>query len=102
MTAFRIIEHLDVVEDVLHGFIPGCIGLALDTLTLQQLEEALNNSIVVTVSTPPHAWRQPMRRQEIVPVLGGEREGTTHKNLWDELPSSCTSASPEIRPALPE
>ena len=72
VTAFLIVEHLDVVEDVLPGVIPDCIGLALDALTLQQLEEALNNSIVVTVSTPPHAWRQPMRRQEIVPVLAGK------------------------------
>ena len=30
MTTLGIVEHLDVVEDVLFGVIPGLIGLALD------------------------------------------------------------------------
>lgn len=34
VTVFRIVEHLDIVEDVLHGIVSGCIGLALDALTL--------------------------------------------------------------------
>ena len=71
VTAFRIVEHLDVVEDILPGVIPGCRGLALDALTLQQLEVAFSDSIVVTVSTSAHACFQPMRSQEIAPVLAG-------------------------------
>ena len=35
VTALGIVEHLDVVEDVLPGVIPACIGLALDALTLR-------------------------------------------------------------------
>ena len=80
MTAFRIVEHLDVVEDVLPGVIPGCIGLALDALTLQQLEEAFSDSIVVTVSTSAHACFQPMRRQEIAPVLADELQALIRMN----------------------
>lgn len=72
MTALGIVEHLNVVEHVLPGVIPGCIGLALDALTLQQLEEAFSDSIVVTVSRSAHACFQPMRSQEIAPVLAGK------------------------------
>lgn len=34
VTALRIVEHLDVVEDILSGVVPACIGLALDALAL--------------------------------------------------------------------
>lgn len=75
VTALRIVEHLDVVEDILPGVVPSCIGLALDTLALQKLEEAFSDRIVVTVSAPAHAGFQPMRRQKIAPVLAGELGG---------------------------
>jgi hypothetical protein len=73
VTTLGIVEHLNVVEDTLTGVTPGCIGLALDALTLQLLEEAFSDSIDVTVSTTAHACFQPMGSQEIAPVFAGER-----------------------------
>jgi hypothetical protein len=55
VTALRIVEHLDVVEDVLPGVVPGCVGLAPDALAFWKLEEAFSDSVVVTVSTSTHA-----------------------------------------------
>ena len=55
---FRIVEHLDVVEDVLPSFIPRCIYLAANSLSLQQLEKGLCHRIIVTVTAPAHALHQ--------------------------------------------
>ena len=41
MTASRVVEHLDVVEDIAAGQVSGLIDLAPDPLALEQLEEAL-------------------------------------------------------------
>jgi hypothetical protein len=55
VTALRIVEHLDIVEDGLPGVVRGCVGLALDALAFWKLEEAFSDSVVVTVSTSTHA-----------------------------------------------
>jgi len=43
MTTSRVVEHLDVVEDIAAGQIPGWIDLAPDALTFEQLKEALGS-----------------------------------------------------------
>ena len=50
MLAFRIVEHLDVVEHLLPGFGAGFVGLAPYPFALEQVEEALVDGIVVAVS----------------------------------------------------
>lgn len=35
VTALQIVDHFDIVEDVLPGVVPSCIGLALDADPLQ-------------------------------------------------------------------
>ena len=40
-----IVEHLDVVEHVLSGFIACPVGSAPDPFTLQQIEEALGEGV---------------------------------------------------------
>lgn len=55
---FRIVEHLDVVEDVLPGLIACRIYLTANSLPFQQLEKALGDCIVVAVTAPAHALYQ--------------------------------------------
>jgi hypothetical protein len=51
VAALRIVEHLDVVEDVLPGFIARCIDLAANTLPFQQLEKTLGDGVDAPMST---------------------------------------------------
>ena len=55
VTAFSVVKTLDVVEHVSLGFISSQVTSAVNALALQQAEEALNNSVVVTVATSTHA-----------------------------------------------
>ena len=54
MFAFRVIEHFDVVEDVLSGLFPRLVSSAADALAFEQVEEAFGDRIVMAVSTPAH------------------------------------------------
>ena len=54
MFALRIVEHLDVVEDVLPRVVSGFVGSASDTFALQEVEEAFGDGIVVTIASPAH------------------------------------------------
>ena len=72
MTALWVVEHLDVVEDIASGLIPGGIDLASNALTLEQLEEALCHSVVVAVAATTHAGDQIVIAQEALPVVAGE------------------------------
>ena len=55
MFALRIIEHLDVIKNILPRVVSGFVSSAPDAFALQEVEEAFCNSIVMTVSAPPHA-----------------------------------------------
>ena len=68
MFALRVIEHLDVVEDVLPCFISGSVGSASDAFALQEVEEAFGNSVVVAVSPSAHAMFEIVLLQECGPV----------------------------------
>jgi hypothetical protein len=50
MTASRVVEHLDAMEDIAASQIPGWIDLAPDALALEQLEEALGHGVVMAVA----------------------------------------------------
>jgi len=41
VTAFAVIEPLDVIKDIRFRFLPAFVGLPLDALTFEQREEAL-------------------------------------------------------------
>ena len=56
VTAYRIVEHFDIVKNVAAGVLSVFVGPSLDPLTLQELEEALGNGVVVAVSPAAHAW----------------------------------------------
>jgi len=50
MLALSIVEHLDVVEHILASIGAGFVDPATDPLPLEQVEEALDHGIIVTVS----------------------------------------------------
>ena len=68
MSAFRIIEHLDVIENITSGFFTGCVDLSSDSLSLQKLEKALGYSIVVAVSPSAHAADHIVGLKEALPI----------------------------------
>lgn len=71
MAPFRVVEHLDVVEDVGTGICSGGVDLAADALALEQLEEALADGVVVTVAAAAHAAEQVVVSQECLPLMAG-------------------------------
>ena len=72
MFALRIVEHLDVVEHILSGVGSCLVGSASYSLSLEQVEEALGNGIVVTVPVPAYRVFQIVMLQERCPVYTGE------------------------------
>lgn len=46
VTAPGIVEHLDVVEDILPDVVPACAGLALDALAFYKLEAVTCDCLV--------------------------------------------------------
>lgn len=68
MLALRVIEHLDVIEHLLPGFFAGSIVSPPDPFALEQVEEALGDSIVVTVSATAHRVLKIVGAQEGDPV----------------------------------
>ena len=46
----------------------GRVDVATDSLSFEQLEEALRNGVVVTVSPPAHAADDPVCPQECLPL----------------------------------
>ena len=55
MASFSIVEYLDVLKQVGPGFISGPVANAIDTLSLEDGEEALDDGIVVAVAGAAHA-----------------------------------------------
>ena len=54
MFTLRVIEHLNVVEDILPRVVSGFVGSASDAFALQEVEEAFGNCVVVAVSASAH------------------------------------------------
>ena len=71
MFAFRVIEHFDVVEDVLSGVLTGFVKATPDAFAFEQVEEAFCDSVVMAVSTPTHRMFKVMSSQERGPVTAG-------------------------------
>ena|SRR6187402_3999473 len=69
MSAYWVVKHLDVIEDI--GGNGGTIGVdpAPDSLLFQQAEEALRDGVVVTVAALTHARHHAVSLQERLPVI---------------------------------
>ena len=70
-----VIEHLDVAEDIDPSLIARRINLSANALSLEQLEEALCDCVVMAVAAPAHAAHQVVVAQEALPVMAGELGG---------------------------
>ena len=55
MFTLRVVEHLDVVENILPRVFSGFVGSASDAFAFQEVEEAFGHGIVMTVSASAHA-----------------------------------------------
>lgn len=80
MAALRVVEHLDVIEDIPARCFPVAIGLSPDALPLEQLEETLGHCVIVTVSAPAHAGNQVVGLQERLPVVTAELAALVRMN----------------------
>ena len=67
MLALRVVEHLNVLEHVLSGGLSGCIGPSSYPLALEELKEALGNSVVMAVPASAHAGFEIMLEEECPP-----------------------------------
>jgi hypothetical protein len=50
----RVVEHFDIIEDVLPAFFPAFVDSSLDSLTLLLLEKTLSDCIVMAIATTTH------------------------------------------------
>ena len=72
MLAHRVVEHLDVIEHVLPGFLACFLGTAPDTVALERREEALGDGIVMAVATSAHRVLKIVSPDERSPVHAGK------------------------------
>jgi hypothetical protein len=68
VSTLRVIEHLDVIENITSGFVTCCVDFSSDSLPLQKLEKAFGYGIVVAVSPPAHAADYIVGLQEALPI----------------------------------
>ena len=54
MFTLRVVEHTDVVENILPRVFSGFVGSASDAFAFQEVEEAFGSCVVVTVSASAH------------------------------------------------
>jgi len=66
VTALPIIEHLDVFEDVLFGFVSCGIVPMIDEFPLQRPEEAFDTGIVPAIARAAHAGREAVRHEHLL------------------------------------
>src|SRR5690606_13862733 len=72
MTPFRVVEHLNVVEDIRSGLFAGGIDAATDPFALEQLEEAFSHGIVMAITPAAHTGLESMGLEEVAPVVAAE------------------------------
>lgn len=82
MSADGVVKHLNVAKHIAACFLPGCIDVPADPLSLEQLEEAFCHSVVMAVASSAHAWLQVVASQESLPImackLGGFNRSLQH------------------------
>ena len=72
MLALRVVEYLDVFEDVLPSFFAGLVCAVADAFPLQELEEAFRDRIVMAVPAAAHAGLEIVLAEEQLPLAAGE------------------------------
>lgn len=64
-----VVKHLNVIEDICPGQIPGFIDAFSDAFFFQRTEERFGHSIIPAVATPAHARGQVIGPTEALPVV---------------------------------
>lgn len=86
MLAFWFVEYLGLVEHILSGFGPGLVGSAPHPFSLEQIEEALGNGVVVAIPASAYCVLQIVMLQEGRPVHASEQGAMIrmdqHFGLW--------------------
>lgn len=72
MPPLGVVKHLDVIEHIASRLIPIAIDPSLDPLTLEQLEEAFGDCIVMTVATATHAANKIVASEKTLPIRAAE------------------------------
>ena len=95
MLADRVVEHLDVIEHVLPGFFARFLGASPDALTLEEIEEALGDGVIVAVYPPAHGVFQIMSPGEGRPFdTGNWADSTDRRNASNmEAGDGCQKAT---------
>ena len=60
MPSLPIVEHLDVFEDILHGFVSCGVVPMIDEFALECSEKAFDAGVVPTVPLAAHAGMEPV------------------------------------------
>ena len=85
MAPHRVIEELDVIEDIRSGFVACRIHFPLDSLGLQLCKEAFGYSVIMTVASTTHAGFQIVILQELAPVRAGVLDALIRVNQHPAL-----------------
>lgn len=93
MLAYRVVEHLDVIEHVLPGFLAGFVGQSPDGLTLERGEETLGDGIVMAVAASAHRVLKVVSPDEGCPVHAGELRALVRVDQHPLLHSGRQSGS---------
>jgi len=62
--ALQIIEHFDIIENILPSFVTRLIDLAADPFSFEQIEEAFDNSVIMAITAPPYRMLKIVSLQE--------------------------------------
>jgi predicted Kef-type K+ transport protein len=92
VTPDRIVEHFDVVKDILSCLFSVPVGLALDPLALGQLEKTFSDSVIIAVASTAYAAHKVVLLQKGLPVATGVLATLIRMNdylvLWLTAPHS--------------
>jgi hypothetical protein len=61
----RVVETLDVIEDIGSGLFPGAVDFARAALRFQSREEAFYRCVVPTFTAPAHAARDVVTLEQL-------------------------------------
>ena len=86
MLTLPIVEHLDVFEDVLFGFVSGDIRSLVYQLTLERPEETFDARVVPAVAFATHTGDEAILRESPLVarggILGGFKWSLQHILCW--------------------
>ncbi len=95
MLTLPIVEHLDVFEDVLLGFVSGDIRSLVYQLTLERPEETFDARVVPAVAFATHTGDEAILRESPLVARGGSQGGfkwsSQHILCW---PIGATGQAP--------